>query len=342
MANSFPAVSKVSPSFSEPDFLMQYTQASGAFRLLEGGTTRVKLPAGAQYVYINGVQYRTEVAGGQSGANFLPSASLLATYGSTAAYLLRTRAIYDHHDMEAAANFAVPLPQAQDYAMEEAIYQQMRTMLLYGFNPANGEGLLNTPQALAVNLPPDSSGNDTFVTYDNGELALFMLQMVASVKVAMYQTGFGIKDRVVITGPQRILEYMILANIVQVVAYQRPGAGTATTGQVVATVVTEQGDTLEWGMDDTLIGKGSGGADMVIISIPELENPRGTPFNTNRVGELNPSMKAINLMYSDLPAPMKIPTPVQDGAISIVQELRCTSGWCLRPQGLVLLSVTYS
>jgi hypothetical protein len=94
-------------------------------------------------------------------------------------------------------------------------------------------------------------------------------------------------------------------------------------------------------MDDTLIGKGQGGADMVIITIPELENPRGTPYNTNKMGELNPSMKAINLMYSDLPAPMKIPTPVQDGAISIVQQMRLTSGWCLRPQGIALVSIPY-
>jgi hypothetical protein len=326
MANSFPAQSKVHPSFSEPDFVMQYTQASGFARVLEGGAFRVKLPAGAQYVYINGVSYRTEVTGGQSGSNFLPSASLLGTYGSTATYLLRTRAIYDHEDMEAAANYAVALPQAQDYALEEAIYQQARVMCIYGFNPANGEGLLNTPNATAVNLPPDSAGNTTFSTYDNGQLAQFFLQQIANVKIPMFQTGFGITDRVVILGPQRILEYMAAVNIVDVVSYQRPGAGTATQGQVIANVVTEQGDKLEWAMDDTLIGKGQGGADMVIITIPELENPRGTPYNTNKMGELNPSMKAINLMYSDLPAPMKIPTPVQDGAISIVQQMRLPSG----------------
>ncbi len=339
MSNQFPSVVRANPHFAEPDFIAQYSQASGAFEALEGGKTRVKLSPGDLYVYINGIKVRTEQVSGQAAGNLLPSASIIAEQYSTATYLIRSRAIYDRHDMEAAGNYALSLPTAQDYALEQGIYQQMRSGLLYGFNAANGEGLLNTPGAISVNLPPDSEGNTTLGTYDNGQMGLFWLQQMTNLQIGMYQSGFGLKDRIVIISPQRVFLYLANAAIIDVVSYQRPGAGTATVGQAIAQVAGEQGNTVEWHFDDTLEGKGASGADMVIMTIPELETPRGTPYNTNRFGEITPQMKAINLMYSDLPAPMKIPTPVEDGALSIVQEIRVTSGWCVRPQGVYLVSI---
>jgi hypothetical protein len=46
-------------------------------------------------------------------------------------------------------------------------------------------------------------------------------------------------------------------------------------------------------------------------------------------------------MYADMAAPMKIPTPTPDGAITELQELRITSGWCIRPQALSIISMPY-
>ncbi|MBW8066844.1 MAG: DUF2184 domain-containing protein [Ferrovum sp.] len=341
MANSFPARARILPHFSEPDLIIQYSQASGAFEALEGGKTRVRLSPGDLYVYVNGIKVRTQQVSGQSAANLLPSASIIAEQYSTATYMIQSRAIYDRHDMAAAGNYALSLPTAQDYALEQGIYQQMRSGLLYGFNAANGEGLLNTPGAIAVNLPPDSSGVTTFSGYDNGEMALFLLQQMTNLQIGMYQSGFNLTDRIVIVAPQRI--FLTLANqaIIDVVSYQRPGAGTSTVGQAIAEVAGSQGNRVEWFFDDTLIGKGSGGGDMVIMTIPELVTPKGTPYNTNQFGEINPQLKAINLMYSDLPAPIKIPTPVEDGALSILQEIRVTAGWCVRPQGLYLISMPF-
>lgn len=341
MANQFPARTRIQPHFAEPDIITQYSQASGAFESLARGKTRVRLSPGDQYVYVNGIKVRTEQIAGQSAGNLLPSASLIAEQYSTATYLIRSRALYDRHDIEAAAGYAVSLPTAQDFALEQGIYQQMRSALLYGFNSANGEGLLNTPGAVAVNLPPDSSGNTTVPLYDNGELGLFLLNQMTQLQIGMYQSGFNLTDRIVIVAPQRVFLYLVNAAIVDVVSYQRPGAGTATVGQEISEVAKSQGNTVEWYFDDTLEGKGSGGADMVIMTIPELKTPKGTPYNTNQFGELTPQLRDINLMYSDLPSPLKIPTPVEDGAISIVQEIRVTSGWCVRPQGLYLISMPY-
>lgn len=341
MANYFPAQAKVTPSFSEPELIITYAQASGAFSALADGKPRVKLGDGDLYVYINSLDLRTETWSGQAAANLLPSATLVADYYSTPTYLIRSRAIYDHHDMAAAANYAVSLPAAQDLALRQGIFQQMRNALLYGFSPSNGEGLLNTVGATAVTLPADHLGNTTVQTYDNGDMSLFILSQIVALKQGMFQSGGNIKNKIVIISPQREFLQFAYGNIVQVTTYQRPGAGTSTTGQVVKDVALENGDTVDWYFDDTLIGKGAGGADAVIFTIPEIEQPDIPGINTNVFADVRPNMKSVNLMYADMAAPRKIPTPTPDGAITEVQELRVSSGWCVRPQGLYIVSMPY-
>lgn len=342
MANYFPAQAKVSPSFSEPDLIVTYAQPSGAFSALQDGKPRVKIGSQDLYIYINSLDLRTETHTAQAASNLLPSSSLVGTYYSTATYLIRTRAIWDHHDIAAAANYSVSLPDAQDLASRQGIFQQMRSMLLYGFQPSKGEGLLNSTNATAVTLPSDSYGNTQVTTYDNGEMALFVLAQIVALKTRMYQSGANINNKIVIVSPQRVFLQFTYGNIVQVTSYQRPGAGTSTTGQAIQNVVTEMGDEIEWHYDDTLIGKGAGGADAIILTIPEVEVPSVEGINTNEFGsEFQPQMRGVNLMYADMAAPKKIPTPTPDGAITEVQELRCSSGWNVRPQGLTVISMPY-
>ena len=103
MGNIFPTQAKVTPSFTEPELILTYSQASGAFAALAGGKPRVKIGSEDMAVYVNRLDLRTEVAAGQSPSNLLPSASLEVNYYSTPTYLIRTRAIWDHHDIARAS-----------------------------------------------------------------------------------------------------------------------------------------------------------------------------------------------------------------------------------------------
>lgn len=341
MGNIFPTAAKIIPSFTEPELILTYAQASGAFYALAGGKPRVKIGSEDMAVYVNTLDLRTEVVAGQSPSNLLPSASLAVDYYSTPTYLYRVRAIWDHHDMARASMWNVALPAAQDLAMRQGIFQQMRNALLYGFNPGNGEGLLNTNGATKVTLPPDSYGNDSTSTYDNGQMALYFLNQIVTLKARMYQSGGNIKNNIVVISPQRVFLQLAEANIVQVTSYQRPGAGTATTGEVIKVVAAESGDTFQWYFDDTLIGAGTSSYDAVLLTMPEIEQPRIPGINTNMFATLQPNIMATNLMYVDMPAPMKIPTPTPDGAITEIQELRGTSGWNIRPQAITIISMPY-
>lgn len=339
MANLTTSFVQVNPSYILPEVLLQYQQVSGAFDTLAGSDPMVRLSDGDLYAYIKKFDIRTKVAAGQTAMNQLPSVSIAASMISTPTYLVRTRAEYDHHDQAAFGKWGASIVEAQRLGMRQGIFQQMRQALLYGFNPANGEGLLNTNGATAVTLPADTNGHVSVQTYDNGQMALFLLSQISAMKTRTMQ--MGMPSRIVILGPQRVLSAWEYQGIVQVTSYQREGGGTAAIGTVVEMQAGMSGDTVEWVFDDTLIGKGAGGRDAILITIPEVKKPEGGAINTNEFAKMSPGLEAVNLMLCDMAAPREIPTPLPGGAIDIVSELRITSGWSVRPEALTICSMTY-
>lgn len=339
MASITPAFVTVNPSYMEPEAVIAYNQASGAFDTLPGSAPRVRLGDGDVAVYAKRIDVRTRVAAGQSAMNNFPSCTIVTSLIGTATYLLRVRAEYDHHDQAAAARWGFSLPEAQRLAMRQGHFQLARNALLYGFNPANGEGLLSAQGATAVTLPADSFGNTTIQTYDAGQLAFFLIQQVGLLKARTNQLGIGRKFTFLM--PQRIGQQIEYADIVQLVQFQRQGAGSATTAGVVKMIAMENGDEIYWGYDDTLIGKGAGGSDAILLVMPEVQRPEGPDINTNEFAKLAPGMSATTLMYADMAAPREIPAPMPAGTIDVTSEWRISSGWAVRPEAVTIISATY-
>ena len=339
MANISPAFVQVHPSYMMPDTLMPYSQASGAFDLLASGAPLIRLSDGDLYAYIKRIDVRTRMAAGQSAYNQLPGVNFALGQISAPTYLVRVRAEYDHHDTAAMARWGISIVDAHRLGMRQGAFQLMRNALLYGFNPSNGEGLLNASGATAITLPADSAGNTTVVTYDNGQMAFFLISQISAIKTRTNQLGIG--RRFVVIGPQRTLGAMEYQNIVQLTSYQRVGAGSTSTAGVVKDVLEMNDDDITWGYDDTLIGKGAGGNDAVIIVMPEVEQPAGARINTNEFAKLTPSLDACTLMLADMAAPREIPVPLAGGAIDIVAEQRCTSGWAVRPEAVTIVTMQY-
>jgi hypothetical protein len=339
MALLAPAFEVISPSFIEPGLIFPYAQASGAFETIAEGAPRVRLAEDDLVVYMKRVDLRTSMAAGTAGYNQLPGVSIAFSQISTPTYLLRVRAQWDHHDVSAAGHWGVSLPEAYRLGCRQGHFQLMRTALLFGFQPQNGEGLVNAAGATATNLPPDSNGNDTATSYDNGDMGLYLIQQIGLLKSRTNQLGIG--REFTILGPQRILE-LFEYNVVQLVQYQRPGAGTTSTAGMVKENLMTNGDKLAWAYDDTLEGKGSGGADLVILSMPTVEKPIGAPaVNTNVFADLQPGIDVCSTMYSDLVAPREIISPMAGGATDMLTEIRITSGWAVRPEAITLISMVY-
>jgi hypothetical protein len=339
MGNLAPAFVIVNPSYMEPGILLPYVQASGAFELLYGGAPQVRLSDGDLYAYIKRMDVRNKVAAGQSAYNLLPSISTALSMISTPSYLLRVRGEYDHHDTAAMDRWGVSIVEAQRLGMRQGHFQLARNALLYGMNPTTGEGLLNTNGAFAVNLPPDSNGDTTVVTYDNGQMGVFLLTQISAMKTRTNQLGIG--HKFTILGPQRVLGAFEYQNIVQLVQFQRAGAGTASTATLVKDMLEVNEDEISWVYDDTLIGKGAGGTDAVVITMPEVKKPTVGGINTNEFAGLAPGIEACTLMYCDMAAPREIPTPLPGGAIDVLSEWRITSGWGIRPEAITVISMQY-
>jgi hypothetical protein len=340
MAVLAPSFIQVHPSYVMPELLMPYTQASGAFDALPTGAPLTRLSEGDLYAYIKRIELRTTMEAGQSAPNQLPGVSFAFSQISAPTYLLRCRAQWDHHDTAAVSKWGVGIADLHRLGMRQANFQLQRNGLLYGFNPVNGEGLVNAVGATSIPLPPDGNGNDTVVTYDNGEMAFFLLSQISALKTRTNQLGIGRKF--VVLGPQRTLGQMEYQNIVMLTQFQSKGGGSTSTAGVFKDVLSMNDDDVIWAYDDTLIGKGAGGNDAVLIVMPEVEQPKGrNTINTNEFAKLGPSLEANLLMLNDMVAPREIPTPLAGGAIDVVQEMRTTAGWALRPECVTIISMQY-
>ena len=334
-----PAQLVINPSFFEPGVILPFTQESGWMETLADSQPLPRLSEGDLAVYMKRMDLRTKVAAGQSAYNELPSVSMTLSLISTPTYLLRVRAEYDHHDTAAVGRYGVSIAEAYQLGMHQAMFQLARSAGLYGFNPAFGEGLVNTPGAAASTLPADTNGNTSLSTYDNGQMSQWLLSQWLQIRTTTNQLGQ--QNRCVILGPQRTLGLMEIS-IVQVTQFQREGAGsTSTAGVVDAVIRMSGGGDVTWCYDDSLIGKGAGGSDLVIMVIPEIKKPAQNKMSTNKFADLAPGMNITTTMYCDMPAPREIPTPLPGGAIDVLSEWRISSGWCVRPEAIRLLSIPF-
>lgn len=340
MALNASAYQMIEPSFTEPQLLIQFQQASGYVALLEGETLRTRLAEDDLLVYMKGINVRTKIAGSQASANELPGVDIATSMISTMTYRFKCRSGYDHHDVAAANRWGFSLPEAYRKGMWQAHFQMDRDAALFGLNPQNGEGFVNAPGATATNLPPDQFGNTTISTYDNGQMSQFLLSLVKLIKTRTLQGGMPV--HISMLGPQRSMlqfEY----NIVQLTSYQRPGGGTSSTVETLRTVLLSNGDTLTWAYDDTLQGAGGNtNTDLILIGMPEVKVPEATNGNTNFFATLQPNNPTCLTQYCDSAAPIEIISPMAGGATDVITERRVTPGWAVRPEALTILSVLYA
>lgn len=341
MANLItPTVELLHPSYIEPGILLQQSQASGAFEILGGAEPLVRLSNTTKQVYIKRADIRTKIHVSQGATNSLPSVTVNMDMKGTTTYLQRVRQEFDHHDADMAAEWGVGILDVFRYGTQQAQFQSLRNALLHGVAPQKGEGMLNAPNATKVTLPTDSSGNTTVVSYDPNEMFTFLLGEAADLKVRTNQMGIG--RRIVLLAPQRVIAQLTMRQIVQVTQWQRAGAGTAAVAGAITDVLKIGDDEFQLQADDTLVGAGAGGADAVILTIPEIEVPEGRRFNTNEFARLAPNLTACNLQFINTPAPIEIISPIASGRTDFLSEMRITSGWPVREEATTIISMAYS
>jgi hypothetical protein len=338
MSNDATAWVQAHPSMMEPELLIQINQKSDWPMLLAGGAPRVKLGAEDKFVYLRQLAVRTKISSGQHGSNQLPSCSVTTGLASAPTYLQQNIAEYDHHQTAALGGWGVNAVEANRLAMRQGHFQGLRNKALFGEQPSNGEGILAATGITTISLPADSFGNQTISTYDNGSMALFVISIFQQLKARTMQ--LGMPARFSIVGAQQDIGQWEYQGVVQLTSFQRAGAGSDTIAGMIKDILARNGDVVDFGYDDTLIGAGAGGTNAIIFSMPELKKPEG-PFSTNEFAKVTPGFNACTVMYADVPAPVEIPTPIPNGGIHVLSEMRATAGWVVRPETITVLSAQH-
>src|ERR1700678_1302943 len=91
----------LNPSFIEPEFLLQYSQASGFVDAFADGQLRVRLADDDLLVYMKTMNLRAKMAAATASFNELPGVDIQAAMISAPTYLFQVRNEYNHHDVAA-------------------------------------------------------------------------------------------------------------------------------------------------------------------------------------------------------------------------------------------------
>jgi hypothetical protein len=339
---AFEAISRISPSFVEPKILTRYLQRSGAFATLATGGPQVKIGSQDLMVYQLTLDMRSQVSHGQVAYDNVSGPSFTTDQIKAATYLVRSRANFDHHDTDAAAGWNISLVDANRKAMRSGIANFARAALLYGVVPSTGEGLVNAPGATALTFPADANGKVSVTGMDPAWQAQEVLTIIGQLQSRINAVAQG-AVRIVVLAPQRVIQAWKM-QIVGLLSYQRPGAGTQSITGTIDAVAADGGADVYFAVDDTLLGKGQGGSDLVLIVAPELVNPQEGPgsINTNEFATLQNFADDATAQYFDKAAPSEIVSPMAGGYTDMLLEQRMTAGWVKRPEAITLLSVPYT
>lgn len=203
MSTFAPAFKTLNPSMMLPDIAMQYSMVTGAFELIPGARPEVKIGTNDLLVYQKTLRLTTQNNVSQSLANQLSSSSVVQGYTQMKTYRISTRSQYGLYEDTAASAWGYSLPAALQLAARQGTAQTLRTLLLYGMVPSDGEGIVNAPGATTVSLGADSHGVTAYTKWDRGELAQALLGYISALKIRMLTLGQP--SRIVVLGPQRFL-----------------------------------------------------------------------------------------------------------------------------------------
>ena len=289
---------------------------------------------------MNRMGIKTKSAISQDSQNDILDSDIMLSQIQCPIYLVQNRAIYNRHEIAATSSYNLSLPELIRCTQFQSNFNQMRDALLYGIQPEYGEGIINSPGIAQTVIPADQNGNIGLTEQDAGHVVTFLLETIAEITARTNQSG---KTNIfTILGPQRCLKKLETSRIVQLTSYQRPGGGTRTVKGKAKDILEENGDKIFWTYDDTLMNKGTNGADIIIVSMPELNlsNILNNRINTNYFAENGniESIKDCSAMYTDTVAPQIFTTNLAGTTTHSQAEMKITPGWVLRPEAFTIIN----
>lgn len=340
MSGISPNLQAYNNTYQSPNFLLTKVLRSGAFRLLGEARPRA-MPLATPQVMIRTLTNRGEAMVGENVTRNLPIGTLPvlgAFYIPT--YSIASTVMYNSIDSLRSKENSYDLRSMLDDGMKQTFRLTERNLLIYGAKNAPNEGILNAVGAYAHTLDPDQFGVSNISNMDQGYLATALSGLASDiVQKAM---AVGEPTRLVILAPQRIITVLTSRKVVQLTDYQRPGAGVAGAGEMAAALLANISVNFELAVDDSLIGKGKNGTDLIIIGVPEIPPDSGEINSTNAVYAGFPNKEnGCIVQYTDSYMPIAKSAITFPGELQVVYSKNTTSGIVVRPELFSLISVAY-
>lgn len=245
---------------------------------------------------------------------------------------------YDENEQakfEALSN-GVGLPNFLENLAKQGINQRKHQGILFGFDSTKSQGIV--ANSTDSNLPADSAGANTILTYNIAELQAFLSQIARSVM----DTTFGASKPVVIASSQRVINYLKTA-IVPLASNQANGGGVESIAQTYSKVISKWLGVgkVDFVADDLLKEAGTNSKDIILFIAPGADSQEAVSedVNQNLVGDLN-SIN-YNTMYDAGEGLRKIERPADFDIFSSLLTYKMTPGATLRSEAVVKVEVSY-
>ena len=259
--SNIPAVQRLYPSSQAPGAIIQSINFKPFWRMTNRGAINRILKPTDKAFYAMTVTPTARAVWSQDNIYGLPSCDYSVSQIQTPVIRIGNQATWTPEDNELAGEYNIPHADLLMAIQMQGLSEFMARVMFYGINSTTG--IFNTGQLMAGNLPPDSLGNSTILTYNAASLFQYFQTKFAEIKAAMRNNV----DSIVVYTSTRIWTQIVTAKIVSLTSYQIAGAGTATVVEASSNIEGSLGMKLYFACDDNMQGvNGNANTDYIVIS----------------------------------------------------------------------------
>ena len=220
------------------------------------------------------------------------------------------------------------------YISEQGVNNRAHILCSYGSEDGYQQGIAT--QATKTNLPADSTGATTVVTYNPVEMVKFLTKTINEIRNLTYDASMP----TVIFAPINFVSY-IETELVDFLNSANAGGLTSIIGTMNLAQMLANKKTLVIHADDTLKGRGAGGKDAFLLVAPRITNrDKAGRFNQNLLAEGTNNALHNTLMIASVLDQIDV-NPKVNRVYSETHLTKLTSGWLIRKDTAILCTYTY-
>lgn len=330
---AFPITAFLDPHYSDPGLITEYTSSTWAAAFADSTFKQTIGRLDQQIVKFKlGFEANSQIS--SSNAYDVPSLGYVVEPMVSPIYSTILNYSIREDDVVSAEYRGYSEAAIQDFLAKKAFFLQLRDAMFFGIKPNSYEGLLNCADRTTANLlASDSYGETNLAAQDNGEVYSALIGHLNALLVTNgLVTGKGFNIGII--APQTFYA-KVIGTPVQLTDLQRQGAGTMSIWEGLQDWANRRGMKIDDAFDEKLIGKGTNGANAVVVFLQEVPTIQANSFNIGQELAAPLDKASISQYFMN---PIEYRTPQVDGSTHVHVKARLTPGIAWRGTAVTILS----